>query len=336
MFLTEDKPTVLVVDDDPYAVKLLQMILETGGYKVMTAGSGSEALAMVQAHLPACPRWQPFPIDAILLDILMPGMNGFKVCQQLKEDTWLRHIPVIMVTALKSDTDKIAAVEFGADGYIAKPFSAEELKATVKAKLQIKRREEEILRRHAELELLNAVGAAASATLNRRRVLQESVRHVLDMAPVCAVAVYQIDESGSHLHQMVQEGVRRPEMVSTQEGIPAQVVRTEQPALILSPTENELEFQTCGEKRVSAYVGIPLRGVERSLGVLELYMAEPLLPDERDITVFLSVGDRIGNALENALLFEQAQLLLAQSSLLAKPTPPGKFDQIIGPTDRSD
>jgi len=321
MFSSEDKPTVLVVDDDPTAVRLLQMVLELRNYRVLVAYSGSEALELIRKCAPSSPGWQPLPIDSILLDIMMPGIDGFKVCQQLKDDPLFRHIPVIMVTALKSDADKITAVEFGADGYLTKPFSTEELEAVIKAKLQIKRREEELLRRNAELELINAVSAVASATLNPRRVLEESVRQLLTFAPLCAVAVYLIDQSGTQLQRVLQRGIQRPETASLREGLLARIVRTEQPQLISTTDEpQEPVFQVSEGNRIGVFIGVPLRGVERSLGVLELYGSEPENACERDTTVFLTIGDRIGSALENALLFENAQILLEKSTQIVRPT----------------
>lgn len=314
MVPVENKPTILIVDDDRGTVELIQMILEIRGYNVLVALTGLEAVDLIQKSTRPRSQWKPLPIDLILLDIMMPGIDGFKVCQHVKNDPLLKYIPVIMVTALENVSDKVAAVEFGADGYITKPFLPEELGAVIKAKLQIKRREEELLRRNAELEMINAVTIAASGTFNPQRVLEKSIARLLAHAPLCAAAVYLIDQSSGQLRRTIQYGIQRPETASLQEGLLAQVVRAQSPKLVSPLSEqNDLAFEVTGNNQVSVFMGVPLRGVEHALGVLEVYGPEPSSLDEGDRVVFATVGDLIGSALENAQLFQSTQTLLSKS-----------------------
>ena len=95
---------ILVVDDEPQNIRLLQIRLQTDGYTVLTANSGQEALELVQDDAP----------DLILLDIMMPGMNGFEVCQRIRAEESTQFIPVVMVTALAEKEDRIKAIEAGA------------------------------------------------------------------------------------------------------------------------------------------------------------------------------------------------------------------------------
>jgi DNA-binding response OmpR family regulator len=189
------KSHVLVVDDDRGSLELMKMMLETRGYAVTVASSGAKAMSLIAEMLRQQSAWQPMPVDVILLDVMMPEADGFKICQQIKQDPVLRYVPVIMVTALDSSSDKVAAVAFGADGYITKPFLPEELSAACKAKVQIKRREEALLRRVKELEAMNAVAIAAMSTLDAKRVVSDSLTALMDSADVPAAAIYRYDET---------------------------------------------------------------------------------------------------------------------------------------------
>jgi len=135
-----DRGTLLLVDDLPQNIRLLEAVLAPRGYAIVKAESGREALEKVTAE----------PVDLVLLDILMPEMDGYAVCRALREDPATRYLPVVMVTA-SGDQEKVAAIEAGADDFITKPFDQAELVARVSSLLRIKRYHDTIEAQAAEL-----------------------------------------------------------------------------------------------------------------------------------------------------------------------------------------
>jgi len=117
------KATLLIVDDDVRMLRMIKRILELEGYRVRTADDGQTALEVFDDGDP----------DMVLLDITMPGMDGYALCQSIRE---FSEVPIIMVTAKVSDREKIAGLDAGADDYVTKPFSANELAARVRAVLR--------------------------------------------------------------------------------------------------------------------------------------------------------------------------------------------------------
>ena len=114
---------ILVVDDDRNICELLKLYLENEGYSVFVANDGQQAVEMFQAKSP----------ELVLLDIMLPNMDGFDICKEVRQK---KDIPIIMVSAKKEDISKIRGLGFGADDYMTKPFSPSELVARVKAHLE--------------------------------------------------------------------------------------------------------------------------------------------------------------------------------------------------------
>ncbi len=118
-----DKARILVVDDEPQMVDIIAFALETEGFEIVTAYDGQQALDSVARHLP----------DLIVLDVMLPKVDGFEVCRRVRESTT---IPVILLTAKKEDEDIIQGLELGADDYVTKPFKPRELVLRVRAILR--------------------------------------------------------------------------------------------------------------------------------------------------------------------------------------------------------
>jgi phosphate regulon transcriptional regulator PhoB len=117
---------VLIVEDEPDIRELVVHHLKREGYQVSVAASGEEALRQVQAS----------PPDLVLLDLMMPAMNGLEVCRRLRQDPVTASLPIVMLTAKGDEIDRVLGLEIGADDYVVKPFSPKELLARVRAVLR--------------------------------------------------------------------------------------------------------------------------------------------------------------------------------------------------------
>ncbi|MDA0170890.1 response regulator [Solirubrobacter taibaiensis] len=121
--MSDEPRTVLVADDDEDILQLVSFRLERAGYTVVTAADGQQALAAARQHQP----------DLAVLDVMMPGLNGYEVTRQLRADPATAAIPVILLTARVQEADVSRGFEAGADDYLRKPFSPQELRSRVQA-----------------------------------------------------------------------------------------------------------------------------------------------------------------------------------------------------------
>ena len=118
--------SILVVEDDPDIAELIAHFLEKAGHEVKRLTSGTQVMAQLRAA----------PVDLVILDLMLPGMDGLLVCQAMRGDSATAAIPIIMLTARGDEADRIAGLELGADDYVTKPFSPKELVARVAARLR--------------------------------------------------------------------------------------------------------------------------------------------------------------------------------------------------------
>ena len=137
---------VLVVDDTPQNVKLIGDLLAANGYEVSSAANGEEALVKVATNEP----------DLVLLDVMMPGMSGYDVCRQLRSAAATALLPIVLVTSLDPQQERIRGIEAGADDFLSKPINKAEMFARVKSLLRIKALQDEVARQAATLRDMNS------------------------------------------------------------------------------------------------------------------------------------------------------------------------------------
>ncbi len=151
----ENKTTILIVDDNPQNLKVLGMILRESGYVPVAAQSGPQALRYLQYEKP----------DLILLDIMMPEMDGFEVCETLKKDKDSKDIPVIFLTAKAETEDLVRAFEIGGADYVTKPFNSVELLMRIKSQVNLKKAEAELLK-SAKMETVGILSGGIAHDFN--------------------------------------------------------------------------------------------------------------------------------------------------------------------------
>lgn len=150
------KPTILCVDDEQMNLRLLSMMLLPEGYQVLTAENGLQALQIVHSS----------SVDLILLDVMMPELDGYEVCRMLKEDPKYRNIPVIMITALASKDDRIKGIDVGVEEYLTKPFDRREVLARIKMLLRVKDLNDRLDSAYESLTHLATVGGETIKAFN--------------------------------------------------------------------------------------------------------------------------------------------------------------------------
>jgi adenylate cyclase len=140
-----EQVTILAVDDQPANLRLLDAVMSPRGYRVLTAASGEEAMETLSRDVP----------DLVLLDIVMPGIDGYEVCRRIRDNPATAFLPVIMITA-SGNQEKISSIHAGADDFVSKPFNQNELLARVASLARVKRYHDMINRQAAELKRWNA------------------------------------------------------------------------------------------------------------------------------------------------------------------------------------
>lgn len=182
------KPAILVVDDQPKNIELLEAYLAPYNYKIVTAVSGEEALREINGH----------KIDLVLLDVMMPGMDGFEVIRRVRQDEAYRLLPIILVTALRETEDRIKGIEAGCDDFISKPVDKMELLARVRSLLKVKAYNDLLINYQKELEsdVMKRTGELKQA-LEKIKASSLDTIYRLSMA-----AEFRDDDTGTHIKRV--------------------------------------------------------------------------------------------------------------------------------------
>ena len=297
----EPRSTILIVEDEEGIGRMIQILLEARGFGTQVTNSGEEVFALLRASA----------VDLVLLDVMMPGMDGFDVCRRLKADERWRHIPVVMLTARDAVRDMVLGLEIGADDYITKPFNTEELIARIKVLLRIQRMSQELVRRNRELQALNAVALAVSRTLSPEEVVAGALTRTLESLGLSVGLVHLIDPKSGDLVLQFWRGLPAEPGEDARRLPPGtgwawQALEREEPLVLPDAAQAEGTGISHGEPP-QPLASTPLRFHDRSLGVLTVvgHPGQPLSPEER--TLLAAIGRQVAMALDNAYLYADSQ-----------------------------
>ena len=182
-------PRILVVDDDPEIIDLITDILDLMESEVSVRMTGEDALEFLNQDME-----QGGVLDVVLLDVMMPGEDGFHILYQIKSHPQFSQIPVIMITGLNSVIAKTRGLQMGAEDYITKPFDPQELLARVAVVMRIRRTENMLRRRNQELAAMDEINRAISSSLDIDEVLTTALSGLSQLVKAEALAVVLNDE----------------------------------------------------------------------------------------------------------------------------------------------
>jgi len=280
---------VLVVDDDVRINAFIRELLVNAGYRAEAAISGEEALAILGGQTPQAEQ----SFDLVLLDIMLPGIDGYEVCRRIKANAALEGIPVIMLTAMGKVADRAYGLEIGADDYIAKPFDNRELLARVGAMLRVRRAEQQIRRRNRELAALNIIAETVGRAIELPDVLSTALDQVLRALELDAGTITLAGLTGFQTPAVNRWDTF--DLTAVTEAA-EQVAQSGQPRL-LSLASETAPNAACA----------PLRSRDRVVGTLLVAGRGPRELDAATLDLLVAIGHQVGAAIERARLYEAAQ-----------------------------
>ena len=305
--MAQSGPTLLIVDDNVTNLKVLLGYLKGSDFNILSARDGEDGLMRAELGLP----------DLILLDIQMPGIDGFETCRRLKSNPITRNIPVIFMTALERTEDKVRGFEVGAVDYITKPIDQAEVIARINTHLTLDRLQKELRRTNESLEVRVAdrthrlqVRATLSQAMNEIQdldaLLMTLTRVLADSFDYHQVQIIQVNDelSGltlSHLASCPEYPDEDVSTLSLEESIVGEVIETKRAVLKteISPAGSAAEDS---QGATQSHLALPLRRANEVTGVLEIYGSDSDTFSDKDVSMLQSIADEMAIAIDNIKL----------------------------------
>lgn len=322
-------PKVLVADDDLQMVNLIREVLQLGQCEVLEARSGEETLEVLRQE-----SANGSPVDVLLLDILMPGIDGYQVISRVKSDPVLSHTSILVTTALTSISDKTMGLGMGADDYVTKPFDPRELLARVQVIMRMRRTEQALRQRNRELAALNEISRTVASSLDLDEVLVATMRGIREILQVEAGSLILVDEETGELvfHKTLspEHGWITGRTLLPGQGVVGHVVATGQPRPVNDVAQEPLfqpEMYRDSGFAVRNLLCVPLIVRDRVIGAIEVInkLGEAFTP--ADLDLLQTMAGSVAVAVENAQLYaeladfarelERSQAQLVQAEKMA-------------------
>ena len=304
------KPVVLIVDDEVMGRESLESLLITQDYLLDFAANGDQAITKACQIMP----------DVILLDVMMPGLDGYDVCRHLRSKPEVAEIPIVMVTALDDRDSRLMAIEAGADDFISKPIDRAELRARVKAITRLnryRRLQDERAKLERQVERLNAlhtIDLAITSSLDLKIILNILIQEIITNLDVDAAAVSLYDACAQSFECTALHGFWNPKVPQMLPRLnpgyngsaSPDVYRVSMP--VIEGQHISPELAACiQEEKFQAYFSVPLQVSNQVKGIMEVFHRSPLTPDSLWVMFFKSLAEHAAIAIDHAQMFEKLQ-----------------------------
>lgn len=296
---------ILIVDDNQSMRDSLRTLLEKEGYFVLEAEDGASGLQQIRQENP----------DLVLLDLVMPRLDGIKVCKAVKSDPNLRKIPIVMTTSRGAKGDIIQGLESGADDYVVKPFDENELLARVRTSLKERRLFKQLEREKRDLLAILDISNAITSTHNSKQILYSIVKKISEIIDVnrCSIVRIDADESKGYVVASNEDPdifnieinlIKYPEILEVLKTKEIVVIRNIRMDPLMNPVKEYLK-----DAGFHSLLVIPVIMKKNVIGTILLRTArQDRSFEEREIQFCQIVANAAANALVNASLFESMEL----------------------------
>jgi two-component system NtrC family sensor kinase len=300
-------PHILVIEDNPEMAELMHNMLSTMRCQIKDASSGEEALTLMRQEAE-----KGHEVDLVLLDIMMPEMDGYEVIARLKADPLLHKTSVIMTTALDSISDKTLGLGMGADDYITKPFDPQELLARIDAVMRVRRSEQALLRRNQELAALIEINRVVTSSLDMDEVLEATIKGIREILQVEAGSLVLLDKDTDKLILRTtfspEQGWITGRTIDPGKGIVGYVIQTGETKLV-----NNVELDPHFVAEIDEKAGItaqtilcaPLTVRGQTIGAIEVINKLDGSFTEQDHELLQAMAASVAVAVENADLYSE-------------------------------
>lgn len=323
---------ILIVDDTPFNLRFLSDVLSRAGYLTHTAADGEQAIQFVHT----------LPMDLVLLDIMMPGLSGYEVCSQLKADESTRNIPVIFLSALNQELDKVQAFTVGGVDYITKPFQVKEVLARIETHLTLRRLQqnleqnnlslqreiadrihaEENLRHYAErLRILHEIDQSILAARSPETIAVASIGRIRQLIPSQRAMVTALTgEQSIKILAAETAGTLSPTIDEKlyEELYKSAILHAGRvqgvPNLAKAPAQSPLQAHMLAEG-IRSYIVMPLLIDDELVGALHLEACEPDAFSEEHVAIAIEIAALLAVAIRQARLYELAQQEITERKL---------------------
>lgn len=298
----QNSAVVLIIDDMRENRLLLSSQLKLDGHEIIEASGGKDGIAMAQEHNP----------DLILLDVMMPDINGFEVCKIIKEDPRTNLIPIIMITALSKVESRIQGKKAGADEFLSRPHIREELLVRVRTLIQLKRARTRLEEERHRLQLLYNISRAVSTQLDLESMMSTIITQTQAAVSATKGNIMLLNEQGQVYHKFIiragspiEISDRVTQAVMTR-GLGGWLVKNRR-SEIISDIRQDDRWITLpdDEGEMGSAIGVPLIGSDRIVGILILNHPKVGYFTEGHRELLIALGSTVSTAIANAHLFTE-------------------------------